>query len=144
MIRFVNGTIVLHDRLLLDGAVLVRSDRIESVGTHVQAGASDVDLDSGCLLPGFVDLHVHGGDGADFMDGTAEAFPRSSPHTPARNELHADHDSCSHDQLLTFLQLCLPLTRPPVQSARRPHLWPYFAPTLRVPAATVRSSAGGL
>ena len=26
------------------------------------------------LAPGFVDLHVHGGDGADFMDGTAEAF----------------------------------------------------------------------
>ncbi len=26
------------------------------------------------LTPGFVDIHVHGGGGADFMDGTAEAF----------------------------------------------------------------------
>ena len=26
------------------------------------------------ILPGFIDLHVHGGDGADFMDLTADAF----------------------------------------------------------------------
>ena len=26
------------------------------------------------LAPGFIDLHVHGGGGSDFMDGTAEAF----------------------------------------------------------------------
>ena len=26
------------------------------------------------LLPGFIDLHVHGADGADFMDGTSEAL----------------------------------------------------------------------
>ena len=33
-----------------------------------------IDLGGMYLAPGFVDLHVHGGDGADFMDGTAEAF----------------------------------------------------------------------
>jgi N-acetylglucosamine-6-phosphate deacetylase len=26
------------------------------------------------VAPGFVDLHVHGGDNADFMDGTIDAF----------------------------------------------------------------------
>ncbi|RLT18662.1 MAG: N-acetylglucosamine-6-phosphate deacetylase, partial [Planctomycetota bacterium] len=26
------------------------------------------------VCPGFVDLHVHGGGGADFMDGTPESF----------------------------------------------------------------------
>src|SRR5207249_2763670 len=28
------------------------------------------------ITPGFVDLHVHGGDGADFMDGADEAVGR--------------------------------------------------------------------
>jgi N-acetylglucosamine-6-phosphate deacetylase len=32
-----------------------------------------VDVGGGYIAPGFVDLHVHGGAGADFMDGTAEA-----------------------------------------------------------------------
>src|SRR5204862_465881 len=27
----------------------------------------------GFIAPGYVDIHVHGGEGADFMDGTAEA-----------------------------------------------------------------------
>lgn len=30
--------------------------------------------DGGFLFPGFIDVHVHGGGGADFMDGTPEAF----------------------------------------------------------------------
>src|SRR5579872_5881583 len=30
------------------------------------------------IVPGFVDLHVHGGDGADFMDGAEEAAARVS------------------------------------------------------------------
>jgi N-acetylglucosamine-6-phosphate deacetylase len=28
---------------------------------------------NGLIVPGFIDLHVHGGAGADFMDGTVEA-----------------------------------------------------------------------
>ena len=36
-------------------------------------GAAVVDAGRGLIAPGFVDIHVHGGDGADFMDGTAAA-----------------------------------------------------------------------
>lgn len=40
-----------------------------------------VDLQGGYLCPGFVDIHVHGGAGADFMDGTTEAvFTASQAH----------------------------------------------------------------
>ena len=34
----------------------------------------DIDLAGGYVSPGYIDLHVHGGDGSDFMDGTADAF----------------------------------------------------------------------
>src|SRR5262249_54552553 len=66
------------------------------------------DLQGGYLVPGFVDLHVHGGRGADFMDGTEEAF-----RTVCR--AHAAHGTTSllptttvarHEQLLTVLALC--------------------------------------
>src|SRR5438309_2063214 len=45
-----------------------------TTGSSVPADAAVVDLAGRFLTPGFVDLHVHGGDGADFMDLSAEAF----------------------------------------------------------------------
>ncbi|TYP71154.1 N-acetylglucosamine-6-phosphate deacetylase [Paenibacillus methanolicus] len=38
------------------------------------ADAAYIDGEGGWLLPGFIDVHVHGGYGADFMDATHEAF----------------------------------------------------------------------
>ena len=74
---FLNGRLVLPDRVIDDGAVVARAGRISAVGRRedlaVPKGASVVDAGFGLIAPGFVDIHVHGGDGADFMDGTAEA-----------------------------------------------------------------------
>src|ERR1700688_1163824 len=74
---FTNGTIVLEDRVLAEGQVEVHMGRIRAIGV-AHGETSDpvtriIDLEKGYLMPGFVDIHVHGGAGADFMDGTAEA-----------------------------------------------------------------------
>ena len=107
---FTGGTILLEDRLLPRGEVRVTGDRIESVWES-QAPAGDaevIDLQGGYLVPGYVDLHVHGGAGADFMDGTEDAF-----RTICR--AHARHGSTSllptttvarHEQHLAFFDLC--------------------------------------
>jgi len=71
----------LHGRTFVDGevreGVTVELDgaRIAAVrvGESAPAGAQRI---AGVLVPGFVDLHVHGGAGADFMDGTVEAARR--------------------------------------------------------------------
>ncbi|RKN41759.1 N-acetylglucosamine-6-phosphate deacetylase [Streptomyces hoynatensis] len=42
-----------------------------------EAGAVDVDLGGRWLVPGFVDLHVHGGGGASFSAGTAQEALRA-------------------------------------------------------------------
>ncbi|MDX1945412.1 MAG: N-acetylglucosamine-6-phosphate deacetylase [Pirellulaceae bacterium] len=108
---FRGGTIVLADRLLSDGHVAIAGDRIVAVGPgsgSPVAGANVVDLAGAYLAPGFVDLHIHGGDGADFMDGTEAAFRSIC-------RAHARHGTTSllptttvgrHDQLLAVLRLC--------------------------------------
>jgi N-acetylglucosamine-6-phosphate deacetylase len=56
--------------------VVCRDDRIEEVrrGSRVPRGAQVIDAGNGWVSPGFIDLHVHGADGADFMDGTPAAI----------------------------------------------------------------------
>src|SRR5262245_49476031 len=75
-VRFSGGTVVLENRLLPRGEVEVAAGRITAVRpTPAAAGPGRlIDLRGGYLAPGYVDLHVHGGAGADFMDGTEEAF----------------------------------------------------------------------
>ena len=49
---------------------------------------------AGVLVPGFVDLHVHGGAGADFMDGSVEAVrARLRLSRPARHGGVGGHDA---------------------------------------------------
>jgi N-acetylglucosamine-6-phosphate deacetylase len=62
------GRVVLPDSVLEDGWVLVEGSRITEVGSGrlpAHGASSAVDLDGRWLLPGFVDLHMHGGGGHD-------------------------------------------------------------------------------
>jgi len=73
---FINGTVVLPERLVPDGMVVCSKGTItavEKARRRVPEGAEIVDAKGGYISPGFVDIHVHGGAGADFMDGTADA-----------------------------------------------------------------------
>src|SRR5687767_5035225 len=107
--RLVNATLVLPDREIRGGTMDVANGRITAVGEAQAPGAwsgQTVDAAGAYVTPGFVDLHVHGGDNADFMDGTVEAFE-----TVAR--AHARHGTTSivptstvarHEQTLGFLE----------------------------------------
>ncbi len=129
---FTNGTIVLPDRLLEHGQVEVLGSRIGAIGPAASATTVDdrmtsVDLADGYLVPGFVDLHVHGGAGHDFMDGTEGSFK-------AVCQAHARHGTTSllptttvarHEQHLEFLRICQKLRTPlPVGGAGRAQVAP--------------------
>lgn len=106
-----NATAILPDRLLPDARVVLRDGRIAAVGRSRRSAPRDaqvIDARGGYVSPGFVDVHVHGGGGADFMDGTPDAvrtvcavharhgtttiFPTTT--TGAPEEIHAMIAAC--------------------------------------------------
>ena len=65
--------VVTPARILAPGWLLLDGDRIAQVGGGAPPRAPDVDLGDATVVPGFVDLHVHGGGGASFESGTSDA-----------------------------------------------------------------------
>ncbi|MET7276784.1 amidohydrolase family protein [Kribbella sp. NPDC005582] len=70
MIALSGATLVLDDDLVEGKALLIRDGRIEAIvaATDVPAGAEVHDLTGSTIVPGLIDLHVHGGGGHSFDD----------------------------------------------------------------------------
>jgi N-acetylglucosamine-6-phosphate deacetylase len=69
------GRIVTPSGVLADGWLTVRDGLIEQVGTGTPdavPGHDAVDLAGGWVLPGFVDIHCHGGGGASYTERDQE------------------------------------------------------------------------
>ncbi len=69
-----------------EGWVLIRAGRIEAVGAGDPPAVNvpRLDLAGALAAPGFIDLHVHGGDGVDFSSASGEEIGRAIA-------LHARH-----------------------------------------------------
>jgi N-acetylglucosamine-6-phosphate deacetylase len=52
-------------------SVLIEDGKITEIASH---RSGDLDLDGKMLLPGFIDIHAHGADGADVCDASAESL----------------------------------------------------------------------
>lgn len=75
-LKIFNGRIITPTRIIDSGVVLVSDGKITAISEHdVEApGAAMIDAGGKYISPGFIDIHVHGGGGHDFMDNTVEAF----------------------------------------------------------------------
>ncbi|HUE88735.1 MAG TPA: N-acetylglucosamine-6-phosphate deacetylase [Vicinamibacterales bacterium] len=72
MIVLAGADIVLPDRVLAGGSVLVEGAHITAIeprAIDTPAGATRVDLAGHLVVPGFIDVHVHGVQGCDVLDG---------------------------------------------------------------------------
>ena len=90
MIRITGADLVLPDRVVAGGTVVIDGERIAEVGdvprpADVPPGGSlqlEFDLPEHYVVPGFIDVHVHGLEGIDTLDGEgaiaaiAERMPR--------------------------------------------------------------------
>ena len=74
--QIVGGRILTPQGWLQGGSVIVEGTKIFAV-ENTQLSIQDaerIDVHGADIVPGGIDLHVHGGGGSDFMEGTVEAF----------------------------------------------------------------------
>ena len=74
--QIINARILTPQGWLKDGSVLIRDHKILEVTNCDLAviGAKLIDAKGMYIVPGGVEIHVHGGGGRDFMEGTEDAF----------------------------------------------------------------------
>lgn len=128
-----NGTLVLPDRTIHGGSILIRDGHIAGINQTYSPEALRFDAKGGYILPGFIDIHLHGGGGADFMDAEPEAFRIAA-------ETHCQHGTtamvpttmtCDDALLEKVIQCFLEAAQTPSPGAELLGLHlegPYFAP----------------
>ncbi len=131
-----NGTIILPDRLIEKASLICEGGRITALGKRVKRplDAQIIDARGSYISPGFIDIHVHGGAGADFMDGSAEAV-RTALKAHARHgttSIFPTTTTGSPEQITAMLSTCREVrdSWEPEQGARIAgvHVYgPYFA-----------------
>ena len=74
MIAIAGGDVVVADRVVTEGTVIVDGERIAVVERRLSdgpAGATIIDARGCHVVPGFIDVHVHGSRGLDVLDDGA-------------------------------------------------------------------------
>lgn len=94
---------------MADGALHVSDGRLTAVGRQQDLpswSGPALDAAGAFAAPGYVDLHVHGGDNADFMDGTIDAFDTAiCAHTRhGVTSIVPTSTVAQHEQTMTFLR----------------------------------------
>jgi N-acetylglucosamine-6-phosphate deacetylase len=74
----VGATAITPFEEIPDSAVVLENNRIVFVGPRgslpTTATTESIDLSGKFIAPGFIDIHIHGGAGSDFMDATRADF----------------------------------------------------------------------
>lgn len=89
-ITITNAKIVTEQGVIENGTIVLNGGSIESISASAYAGGDveTIDAQGGWVLPGFVDVHVHGGYGADWMDASKESIDTIT-------RFHAGHGTTS-------------------------------------------------
>lgn len=101
---------IISDRKIFDGNILINGSIIECVNftEDIPEGCTVIDAHGNYLSAGFIDIHVHGGGGYDFMDCSKEAFCTIS-NTHLKNgttTLIATAVSAKFHDILKLLKVC--------------------------------------
>lgn len=132
-----NADILLPgSRWLRGGSLLIEDSRIKAV-LPAEAEKPDVDrrfdARGGCLIPGAIDLHCHGGGGADFMEATPEAFATAiaTHRRHGTTSLLPTLASASTDNIRQAAEVCTAIMADPTNGILGMRLeGPYFQPSM--------------
>lgn len=108
-IKIINGHIITPNRIIQNGTLLINNQKIEAIseGEVETSGYDVIDAKGNYISPGFIDIHIHGGGGYDFMDGDEEAYLKIA-------EIHAKYGTtamspttltCAKEDLLKAVDL---------------------------------------
>jgi len=76
-----HGEIYTQNEIIYNGDLLISNGKISSIGKNLSTNDAEViDLKGKKIVPGFIDIHIHGGVGHDTMDATYEALNAISIH----------------------------------------------------------------
>ncbi|MDP2321940.1 MAG: N-acetylglucosamine-6-phosphate deacetylase [Acidobacteriota bacterium] len=81
MMVLAGADLVLPDRVVERGTLVIRDGRIEAVEPRAvdgPAGATRIDCSGQVIVPGFIDVHVHGIEGIDALDGAGAVAAMAS------------------------------------------------------------------
>ncbi|MEJ7588354.1 MAG: N-acetylglucosamine-6-phosphate deacetylase [Ferruginibacter sp.] len=75
-IKIFNGKIITPYKIIDGGSILITDEKITTVSEQNLESGNAIEIDAGgkYISPGFIDMHVHGGGGWDFMDGDENGF----------------------------------------------------------------------
>ena len=79
-----NATIITDGKIIAGKGILVKDGKIIDLLSSQPNDCKVVDLGGKYIAPGFIDLHCHGGDGSEFIDGTKDAVIKAC-------SIHAKH-----------------------------------------------------
>ncbi|MCD9024867.1 N-acetylglucosamine-6-phosphate deacetylase [Cohnella silvisoli] len=86
--QVVNAKIITPSGVLKNGSIRVKAGIITAIGngtdSPVHSDIETIDANGSWVIPGFIDVHVHGGAGHDFMDAGTEGLA-------AITKFHASH-----------------------------------------------------
>lgn len=114
-----NVRIITPERVIAQGWVLVRAGKIAALGAgEIAAGSAQVvDGGGGTLLPGFIDVHVHGAMGGDTMDAEAASLRKMAAYyaTQGVTSFLATTLTAPHQQLMDALATVRSLLNQPLE-----------------------------
>jgi N-acetylglucosamine-6-phosphate deacetylase len=75
-LKIFNGKLITPSGILNNGCILMVDGFITAISDQNIDAPDALEIDAGgkYISPGFIDIHIHGGGGHDFMDNTVEAF----------------------------------------------------------------------
>ncbi|HSN07600.1 MAG TPA: N-acetylglucosamine-6-phosphate deacetylase [Hanamia sp.] len=75
-LKIINGRVITSHRIIDHANVLISNGVISEISDKKISSKTDITIDAkgNYISPGFIDIHVHGGGGSDFMDGTVKDF----------------------------------------------------------------------
>ena len=124
MLLLAGGRVVTPDGVLGPGWIRLAGTLIDAVGSGRVPDQPAVDLRGQWVLPGFVDMHVHGGGGASFTEGTSDQARQAA----------AFHRGQGSTTVLASL-----VTAPLAELEARAACWPGWPTTASSPACTWRA-----